>query len=141
MTVLTAGCLLIMEITGRNQTFESKSFLQLLYVLGTPILVWFLGIKARKTRQKNKLTYAQGFQEGMKISLTYSLTSPIVFLTYYMLVNPHIVGYVRTVYGLTNASNTTVIGVDLAAQLAISLLFGTMYSTIIPLFLQTKKKR
>lgn len=139
MTTLTAGCLLVMEVTGKNQTFDSKSFLQLLYQIVTPLIVWFFGIKARKTRQKNKLTFAQGFQEGMLISITYAFTSPIVFLIYYLFINPGIVNYVAKVYGLTQASRASVIGIDLGLAFLMAILFGALYSAIFSFFLKNKK--
>lgn len=139
MTALTAGCLVVMEITGENQSFDSKSFIHLLYQIGTPLLVWYLGIRARRTRQKGKLTYQEGFQEGLKISLTYAVTSPWVFLIYYLFINPDIVSYVRGVYHLTYASNTTVIAVDLLFQVILAFIFGVLYSSLLPIFLRNKK--
>jgi arginine exporter protein ArgO len=139
MTALTAGCLIIMEVTGKNQTLDSKSFLQTMYQIGTPLLVWYFGIRARRSRQKGKLTYKQGFQEGMKITLTYVLTSPFVFLLYYTVINPEFVNYARTVYHLPSSPAAVVIATDLGMAAVIALLFGTLYSAIFPLFLKKKK--
>lgn len=138
MSAVTAVCLMLMEITGQNQSFDAKSPFQIIFLFIAPAVVWYFGIKAKKQMLGGKLTFKQGLSEGFKISVVYGLTSPFVFLIYYLFINPQILEYVRTSYGLANASNTMVIAVDMVAQVISALIFGTIYAAIITLFLKTK---
>ena len=139
MTVLTAGCLLIMEVTGQNESFDMKNPIQWVYQIVTPFLVWFLGIKALRTAQKNKLTFKQGLMQGVWISLTYALTSPFLFALYYLLINPEILGFVRETYGAAQASIALLIGIDMLVQFVFAMIFGIIYAAIASFFLKTKK--
>ena len=131
-------CLLIMEVTGQNDSFDEKSPLFVIYQFIAPAVVWYLGIKAKKKMLKNKLTFKQGLIEGIKISLVFAIVSPFIFLAYYTLVNPGILNFVRTVYGLTGANDSFVIAVDMGMQFVVSLIFGTLYAAIISFFMKSK---
>lgn len=138
MTGVIVLCLLFMEITGQNQSFD-KSSLELA-MLAAPVIVWYLGIRAKKRLLKNKMTFKQGFIEGFKISLVYGLVSPFVFLFYYVAINPEIVAYVRKAYGLTNAPDSTVIHVDMLVTFATAIVMGAILSAVVSYFLKSKNK-
>lgn len=140
MAKITAVCLVIMELTGNNQSFDQKSPLTIVFMFIAPFFVWWLGMAAKKKMLKNKITYKQAFTEGVKISLVYALISPFVFLLYYLLVNPEILQYVRTAYGLTSASTTTVIVVDMLVQAVSATVFGSIYAAILAIFIRSKSK-
>ena len=127
-----------MEVTRQNQTFDNKSPFQLIFMYIAPLAVWYLGIKDKKEALKNKLSFIQGITEGFKIALVYGIVSPFIFLLYYLLINPGILQYVKTVYNLTSAPVTMVIGIDMGVQFVASLIFGTFYGVIISFFLKTK---
>jgi len=139
MSGLIVLCLVYMELTGQNLSFE-KSPVVLAITMIAPFVVWFLGIKAFKKAQGNKLTFKQGVKEGFRISLVYGVVSPFVFLLYYILVNPQIVQYAATSYGMANASFGVVVGIDMLVQFVSALIFGTLYAAIISFFLRTKSK-
>ena len=138
MVGVVAVCLALMEMTGNNKTFDSKSPLLLIYQFIAPAVVWYLGISARKKAQKGKLTFKQGLVEGFKIALVFGIVSPFVFTAYYLFINPGIVDYVANVYGLKGASTAIVIGVDMAVQFIGALIFGTIYAAIISFFLKNR---
>lgn len=139
MVGVLIGCITLMEITGQNESFENKSPIFLIYQFIVPAIVWTLGIRAKKKELGGKLTFGQGLKEGFKISLVFGLISPFIFALYYLLVNPEILEYVKKSYNLTQASDEFTIGVDMILQFLFSLIFGTLYSIIISLFLRTKK--
>lgn len=103
-----------------------------------PLVVWTLGIRAKKKALKNKLSFKQGLSEGFKISLVYAAVSPFMFMAYYLFVNPEIINYVRSAYRITGATNNMVILVDMVVQFVTATLFGTIYSAIISFFLKSK---
>lgn len=131
-------CLLIMHITGHYSTFQKGTVLDTIFVLA-PFVVWLLGLLAFKKERKNKITFKEGWGEGIRISLVFAIVSPFIFMIYYVFFNPGIIGYVRDTYGLTGASNTTVIIVDMLAQAIGSLFMGTIYTAVLAFFLRTKK--
>ena len=138
MCAVVILCLFYMELTGQNESFE-KSPLVAFWTFIAPAIVWFFGIRARKIAQKNKLTFKQGATEGFKISVVFAVTSPFIFLLYYLLVNPQILGYVRKAYGLTTADEAVVIVVDLLVQVVSAIIFGTLYGAIISFILKSRK--
>lgn len=139
MVAVTAVGLVLMEITGQNDTFETKSPFQLIFQFTAPAVIWYLGIKSKKKSLHNKLTYKQGLLEGFKISVVYAALSPFLFLLYYTIVNPGILNYVREVYSMEAASDSMIVGVDMAVQFVSALIFGSVYGAIIALFLRDKK--
>lgn len=138
MSAIVAACLLLMELTGQNQTFDNKSLFQIIFMFIAPIFVWFFGIKERKQELKGKLTWKQGLTQGFKISLVYGIVSPFVFFIYYTLINPSIISFVAQTYGLTGQPDALVIAFDMGAQFVFALFFGTIYAAIISFFLKTK---
>lgn len=140
MSAVVVGCLVIMEVTGQNKTFDQSPIAHF-FTMIAPIVVWFFGIRAKKKLQKGKLTYKQGLMEGFKIALVYGLISPFIFLFYYLFINPEILNAVRTVYQLNGATNEMVIGVDMFAQFLAAIIGGTIYGAIISLFLKTKTSK
>ncbi len=138
MSGITALCLLLMEVTGQNQTFDNKSPIQLIAQFVAPLVVWFFGIKSRKKELKNKMTYKQGLMEGFRISLVYALISPFIFMFYYVFINPAILESVRKIYHLTNTSNEMIIASDMLAQFVAALIFGTIISAVLATYLKTK---
>lgn len=130
-------CLSYMEISGNNATFD-KSPLVAFWTFIAPAIIWFFGIRAKKLSQKNKLTIKEGSLEGLKISLVFAVVSPFIFLFYYIFVNPNIMEYVRTVYGMNNA--TLAVTLDLVIQFISSIIFGGIYGAIISFFLKSRQK-
>lgn len=139
MTGVIVLCLLFMEVTGQNKSFEHSPIV-FFFTAIAPAVIWFFGIRAKKKLLKGKLTFKQGFLEGFKISLVYGITSPFVFLFYYLFINPEIVEQVKVIYQMESASDAMVIGTDLGSQLIAAVVFGTIYGAIISLFLRSKKK-
>jgi hypothetical protein len=139
MSSITALCLVYMEVTGQNESFDKSSFVAVLMFFA-PVVIWYLGINAKKKLLKGKMTFKQGLSEGFKISLVYGLVSPFIFLFYYILVNPDILQYVRKVYGMTGASNANVIIVDMLVQLVTAIIMGTLLSAVASFFLKSKSK-
>lgn len=141
MTGLLLVCLTYLELTGNNKSFDNKHPVFFVYQFVAPAVVWYLGMRARKNAQGGKLTYKQGFMEGLKISLVFAFTSPLLFGAYYLLVNPEILGYVKTAYGMADASNGMIIAIDLLAQIVAALIFGSIYATIIAFFTRSKSSK
>ncbi len=141
MTGLLLVCLTYLELTGNNKSFENKHPVFFIYQFVAPAVVWYLGMRARKNAQGGKLTYKQGFIEGFKISLVFAFTSPLLFGAYYLLVNPEILGYVKTAYGMTDASNGMIIAIDLLAQIVAAIIFGSIYAAIIAFFARSKSSK
>ena len=139
MVAVMVGCLALMELTGQNQTFEHSPWAAFSTFVAPP-LVWFLGLRAKKKAQEGRLTYRQGLGEGFKISVVYAILSPFVTLAYYTLVNPPIVASTREAYGLLDATDATVIQVDMFVQLVSALVWGTLCGAVLSLFLRTKTK-
>lgn len=139
-SAITALCLVIMEITGQNESFDQKSPIFLLGTMLAPFVIWYFGIKERRKELKGKLTWKEGVKQGLKISLVYAIVSPFVFLIYYVLINPSIVTNVGEAYQLTNADNTIIITVDMLVQFVAALIFGGVYAAIISFFLKSKSK-
>lgn len=141
MTGIIALCLLFMEVTGQNKSFDSKSPLLMLLMQGAPLLIWFFGIRSKKKQLKNKLTIREGVMEGLMISLFFGVFSSLVFVFYYLFINSAILASVKQVYRMPQATNTIIIAVDVVAQFIFSLLFGAIYSAIVSYFLRTKVKK
>lgn len=139
MTGIISLCLVSMEVSGQNDSFD-KSPLLLVAMMIAPVVVWYLGMNAKKKMLKGKMTFKQGFTEGFKISLVYALTMPLVFLFYYLVVNPEILAYVRKVYGMGGASDANVIAIDLVTGFITAIIMGTLLSSVISFFLKSKKK-
>lgn len=138
MAGITLVCLLLMEATGNNESFDKSPFATF-FIFIAPLIVWFLGIREKKKSQKNKITFKQGLSTGFKMAATYALISPFIFLLYYLLFNPSIVTHVGEAYGLQNASTPVIIAVDMATQVISATVFGTIYAAIIAFVLKTKK--
>lgn len=138
MTGIVLLCLLYMEGTGQNQSFDQKNPLIFFGMIVAPFIVWFFGIRAKKKELKNKLSFKQGLREGFLISLVYGITSPFVFAAYYLFVNPSIIEYVSMAYNLQGVTEGVVIAADMFVQFVSALLFGTIYAAIISFFLKTK---
>jgi hypothetical protein len=139
MSAITALCLVYMEVTGQNESFD-KSPIVAAAMFFAPVIVWYFGINAKKKLLKGKMTFKQGLAEGFKLSLVYGLISPFIFLFYYILVNPDILQYVRKVYGMTGASDANVMVVDMVVQVVTALLMGTLLGAIASFFLKSASK-
>lgn len=139
LSALTLLCLFIMEITGQNNSFDNKSPLIFFLMVIAPALVFYSGIKNLKKSQKNKLTVKEGVQEGIRISIVYGIISPFIFLLYYQ-INPGILESIKIGYGMSEATDSMIISVDMLAQLIMALFFGAIYSTLISFLLKSKKK-
>jgi len=140
MSKATALFVLFMHFTGQYTNMKEKSPLEMIFIIFVPIIVWYLGIKARKKELKGKLTFKQGFVAGVKISIVFAITSPFVFLLYYTLVNPSMIDFMKKEYMMPNATTGQIIAFDMLVQFLAALVMGSIYGAIISLFLKTKKK-
>jgi hypothetical protein len=140
MLAVTALCLLLMEVSGNNKTFQNNSPYTLFYTFIAPFVIWFLGIRERKIAQKGKLTLKDGIKESVGIAVVYAVASPFLFLFYYLAINPGILSYVKKAYGLTNSPNEVVIFVDMLVQFIAAIIGGTLYGAILTFFLKSKEK-
>lgn len=138
MCLVVIACLLYMELSGQNQSFDQKSPLIVFLMFVAPFIIWFLGLRSYKKLLGGKMTWKQGIIEGFKISLVFGIVSPVIFLFYYLVINPEIVEWVRMTYQMQGYSNAVVIGSDLLGQFLSAVIFGTIYATIISFFLKSK---
>ena len=138
MTAFTAAWVLLMHVTGQYGPEYEANPLDLLFIVIVPFIVWYLGIKAKKTQKKGKLTFKEGVKEGFQISLVYGITSPFLFGLYYLLINPAVVQSLKPEYGMAGVSDTQIILIDMLAQFISAIVFGTLYAAIISYFLKSK---
>ncbi len=117
-----------------------KSPFQTFFLIIAPFIIWYLGIKEEKNAHKGTLTFREGLGEGMKISLVYAVFSPVIFLFYYLLINPGIIPWVKDVYGMSGSSDGMIIFVDLTVQFISAIIFGTVYAAIISFSLNPNSK-
>lgn len=140
MTLLHTVWILFMHISGKYG-LESKAIpFDFLFIAFMPLIIWFLGIRARKIAKKGKLSLKDGVKEGFHISLVYGLLSPIVYAIYYLFINPQVVGTLKPEYGLPGVSDMQIILIDMLAQFVSAIIFGTLYAVVISLFLRSKAK-
>lgn len=139
MCVIVMVCLILMELSGQNQSFEKSPFISFATMIA-PLFVWYFGIRSKKKMQKGKLTYKEGVLEGFKISLVFAVLSPFIFLFYYLAINPGIVASVKEIYHMKDAADSLVITIDLLVQFVSAIIFGTLYGAVLSLFLRSKKK-
>ncbi|MBA3723755.1 MAG: DUF4199 domain-containing protein [Candidatus Levybacteria bacterium] len=137
LNVITVLALALMEFSGNNQAYDPQSSLFIAYQFIIPVIVWYLGIRAKKKQLKNKLTFKQGMIEGTLIGLVFGLTSPFIFLIYYTLINPGIVDSIR------HGADPTwlVIGKDMMLSLVVCFVTGLILSPPIAFLLRSKKKK
>lgn len=138
MCAVTTVCLLLMEFTGQNQSFDMKSPFQAFFLIIAPFVIWYLGIKAKKNEQKGKLSFREGWGEGIKISIVYAVFSPFLFLFYYLLINPGIIPWMKDMYGMSASSDALIIALDMTVQFVSAIIFGTVYAAVISFFLKTR---
>lgn len=142
MTGITALFILAMHSTGLYRSSEATANpLDLIFIVVVPFVVWTLALRAKKRASKGKLPFKKGIKEGFLISLVYGLTSPFVYIGYYLLLNPQLLQIIKIEYGLGGVSDSTIMAVDGVAQLVSALIGGTVYSAIIMFFLRTNKKK
>lgn len=140
MSALTAAFILSMHLTGQYTNLKERSPIEFVFIALTPVLVWYFGIRAHKKKLLGKLSWKEGVKEGFLIALVYALTSPFVYLIYYLLINPEIVAFMRQEYGMQTSSLEMVILMDVLVQFVAALVMGTLYGAVIAVFLRTKKK-
>lgn len=138
MCLVVILCLVYMELSGQNQSFDQKSPVFVFLMFIAPFIIWWFGIRNYKKMLNGKMSWKQGTMEGLRISLVFGIVSPFIFLFYYLFVNPEIVEWVRITYGLQGYSDAIVIGSDLLGQFVSAIVFGTIYATIISFFLKSK---
>jgi hypothetical protein len=104
-----------------------------------PLIIWYMGLQAKKRMQKGVLTFKDGLHESFRISLAYATISPFLFLVYYLVFNPSAIDFVRTAYQLQSTINDgQVIIIDMFAQFIAAIIGGTLYGAILTAFLYTK---
>ncbi|MES2622993.1 MAG: DUF4199 domain-containing protein [Patescibacteria group bacterium] len=138
LTVVPVICLVLMEITGNNLTFDNPTWYDIAIQTVLPVFILYLGIRARKKQLGGLITWKQGTVAGFEISLIFALISPFVFLAYYYFVNFKIIASVRNAYHLTRASDMGVIRIDMLLQFVSALIFGLIVSSIISFFIRSK---
>ena len=138
MTAFTAAYILLMHVTGQYGPEYEANPLDLLFIVIVPLIVWYLGIKAKKKQKKGKLSFTEGVKEGFQISLVYAITSPFVFGIYHVLINPARVASLKPVYNLAGVSDMQIILVDMLVQFISAIVFGTLYAAIISYLLKSK---
>lgn len=133
--ILTIILLFVHTFAGDTSDLQF-SFWQIVLILIVPLLLWYFGIRAKRKELNHSLSYKQGIKEGYKIALVFALSSPFVFLLYFLLLN---------FQALTSAGNDQIhapsalsILVDMMAQFWVSLALGTIYGIIATLLLQKK---
>lgn len=141
MTAVTAAWILIMHFAGVYTQPDKDSAIDLIFIILSPIVVWYLGIVAKRTEQKGKLEYVEGLKEGIKIGVVYGIVSPFAFMLYYLLINPEIIPYVKDSYRMAQASTSVIIIIDYLAQFVAAVIGGAIYGAIMSLFLRTDKKK
>jgi hypothetical protein len=138
MCAVIVCCLLYLGVTGTN--FDNKSPILGVATFIAPFVIWYLGLKARKEQLKGKMSFQEGVAESFRISLVYGAISPFIFMIFYFMV-PSSLAYVKTAYGMTVASDSMIIIMDMGIQFIASIIGGTVYGAILSLFLKTKKKK
>lgn len=132
-------CLIYMHLSGQYNQFPTGGpTAESLLMLAAPLIVWFLGIRAKKKQLKGRMSFKQGFSEAFKMSLVFGIISPFIFLIYYIIFNPGIVHKVGDVYGIMNAPSWLIIAYDMAVQFLGSLIGGVVYGSIVSFFLRNK---
>lgn len=140
MSALTAAFILSMHLTGQYTQLQERSPVEFIFIALTPILVWYFGIRAHKKKLQGKLSWKEGVREGFLIAVVYALTSPFVYLTYYLLINPELIIFMRQEYGMQTSSLAMVVFLDILVQFVAALVMGALYGAVISLFLRTKSK-
>ncbi len=138
MSGAIASCLLLMYVSGDYSKMQGTSIEGSIVSLALPLIVYTLGIHARKRAQKGKLTFKDGVKEGFKISVVAAITSPFVFLLFYVFFNPNLVDYAREIYRMQGQSDGMVVAVDMIVQFIGSIVIGLVYSAVISLFLKNR---
>lgn len=141
LTALLLPCLFYLEISGHNQSFNDKSPVFMIYQFIAPLVVWYFGLKSYKKMHKGMMTFKQGVAEGFRMSLVFAITSPIIFTSYYLFINPEILISVKAAYGMPDATNALIITVDMTAQVIAAIIGGTIYAAIASLILRTRKTK
>lgn len=131
-------CLLWVYVTGDYSKMQNPAMPMAIFTMLVPFVFYFLGIRAKRNELKGKLTFKQGLKEGFGISLVVGVTSPFVFLVFYLFFAPSLIDYARQAYNMTGASDALVVTFDLFVQLVGSIIFGTLYGAIASFFLKTK---
>ncbi len=141
MSAVTAVFILLMHFTGQYTNLDNigKSPLELIFIIFVPILVWYMGLKAKKKELKGKLTFKEGVRESFKISLIYAVTSPFVYFLYYTFLNSSLLDFMRREYQMPNASDQMIILFDMFVQFVAAIIGGTLYGAIVSVFIRTKK--
>ena len=137
MSALNAVYVLFMHFTGQYGPEYEVNPLDLLFIIIVPLIVWYIGVKAKKAEKKGKLSFRDGVKEGFQIALVYGLTSPFVYAIYYLLINPSIVESLKPEYGMPDVSNMQIVLVDMLAQFVSAIIFGTVYGAILSHFLKS----
>lgn len=141
LSCFTIVCLVLMEVNGNNQSFNSGAWYQVLFMTIAPAVVLFFGIRTKRAILDGVMSFKQGFREGMMISLLFGIISAFVFLSYYQWFNRGILESVRDAYGMVGASDGKVIIIDMVLQVVFALVFGAIVSSLSSLILKRSKKQ
>ncbi len=57
MCGVLALCLILMELTGQNETFDNKSPLTIIFMFLAPLVIWYFEIKEKKDPDQAKRNY------------------------------------------------------------------------------------
>ncbi|HEY0980235.1 MAG TPA: DUF4199 domain-containing protein [Candidatus Paceibacterota bacterium] len=141
LSCFTIACLVLMETSGNNQSFNSGAWYQVLFMTIAPAVVLFLGIRTKRAILDGVMSFKQGFREGMMISLLFGIISAFVFLAYYKWFNSGILESVRIAYRMQSASETKLILTDMGLQVVFAVVFGAIVSSVSSFILKRSKKQ
>src|SRR5262249_17384069 len=116
---------------GGNAAFLTPVFFNLLQ-----LTVLFLGIRARRQENRDRLTVGQGIWCGLAISLVYAITASIFFLAFYLIVGSKALQNEPGAFG-PDRSERYVLMQAFAGLFFGALIAGLIYSTVISFGLRT----
>ena len=104
----------------------------------TAIVAIYLGIRARKEGLAGDLSFKDGLNTGMSISLVYALTSSLFFVILLFVAGPRLLAHEPTAL---RAPMWQVAALAFAGMFLGSLIFGVLYSTVISFIFAKRRPR
>jgi hypothetical protein len=104
----------------------------------TAFVAIYLGVRARKEELAGDLSFKDGLNTGMSISLVYALTSSLFFAILLFVMGPRLLAHEPTALG---APVWQVAALAFAGMLVGSFVFGVIYSTVISFMLAKRRPR
>jgi hypothetical protein len=104
----------------------------------TAIAAIFLGVRARKEELGGEVTFKQGLNTGIAISLVYALTSSLFFAVLLLIVGPRLLAQEPMAL---RAPVWQVAALAFAGMLVGSFIFGVIYSTVVSFIFAKRRPR